>query len=138
MLDSTDTADITNTSVHVAIIDDSRADARFLERLMTNLSGWKIDVTIYDSPDEAFIHLKESPPDVLIIDYLLGLRFEHPLGNRAAEAELRRARLERSQAVLAYRATVQSIVLDVKRALGKFYGWLLGRRPDSFAASNVE
>lgn len=30
------------------------------------------------------------------------------------------------------------IVLDVKRTLTKFYGWLLGRRPDSFAASNVE
>ena len=73
MLDSTDTADITNTSVHVAVIDDSRADARFLERLMTNLSGWKIEVTIYDSPDDAFIHFKALPPDVLIIDYLLGM-----------------------------------------------------------------
>ncbi len=72
MLDSTDTADITNTPIHVAVIDDSRADARFLERLMTNLSGWNIDPTIYDSPDDAFIHLKESPPDVLFIDYLLG------------------------------------------------------------------
>ena len=72
MLDSTDAADITDTPINVAVIDDNRADSRFLERLLTGLSGWKIDASVYDSPDNALPHLKESPPDVLFVDYLLG------------------------------------------------------------------
>ena len=73
MLEPTNMADITDTPIHVAIIDDSMADARFLERLIINLPEWSIETTIYNCPDDAFNHLKESPPDVLILDYLLGL-----------------------------------------------------------------
>lgn len=51
------------------------------------------------------------------IDYLLGAVFEQPLGNRSAEAAFREARLQQSAAVIAYRRTVQQIVLDVKGAL---------------------
>ena len=51
------------------------------------------------------------------VDYLLGLRFEYPIGNRAAEAGYQRARLQRSQALLSYREAVQNVVLDVKSAL---------------------
>jgi len=55
--------------------------------------------------------------DAEFIDYILGLRFEYPLGNRAAEAGYRQARLQRSQALLGYRQAVQDVVLDVKSAL---------------------
>jgi outer membrane protein len=55
--------------------------------------------------------------DAEFIDYILGLRFEYPLGNRAAEAGYRQARLQRSQTLLGYRQAVQNVVLDVKSAL---------------------
>ncbi len=51
------------------------------------------------------------------IDYILGLSFEQPLGNRPAEAQRRQRRLERDQAVVAYRRDVQDVVLEVKNAL---------------------
>lgn len=51
------------------------------------------------------------------INYLLGAVFEQPFGNRAAEAGFREARLQQSSAVIAYRRTVQQVVLDVKNAL---------------------
>lgn len=51
------------------------------------------------------------------IDYILGLAFEYPIGNRRAEAEYRRSRLERTAAAIAYRRAVQNVVLDVKSAL---------------------
>ena len=52
-----------------------------------------------------------------IDDWLLGLRFEQPVGNRIGEAQYRQSRLERMQSVVAYRQTAQAIVLDVKIAL---------------------
>lgn len=51
------------------------------------------------------------------IDYVLGLAFEYPIGNRGPEAGFRRARLQRSQSVIRYRQTVQAVVADVKSAL---------------------
>lgn len=50
-------------------------------------------------------------------DFLLGLLFEQPLGNRAGEAAFRRRRLERLQGVVRYQRVVQDVVLDVKNAL---------------------
>ncbi|PCI09572.1 hypothetical protein COB72_05945 [bacterium] len=52
-----------------------------------------------------------------IDDWLLGLSFEQPIGNRIGEAEYRKARLQRMQSVVAYRQTAQGIVLDIKIAL---------------------
>ncbi|MCZ6837052.1 MAG: TolC family protein [Planctomycetota bacterium] len=51
------------------------------------------------------------------IDYVLGLSFEYPLGNRAAESDYQRARLQRTQALVNYWNTVQFVVLDVKSTL---------------------
>ena len=51
------------------------------------------------------------------IDYLLGLDFELPVGNRAAEALLAQRTLERRQAVLEYRRSAQDVVLEIKNAL---------------------
>lgn len=53
------------------------------------------------------------------IDYLAGLNFEQPIGNRKAEAEARRRMIERSQTVLAYRNAVQTAAGDVKTALNR-------------------
>ena len=51
------------------------------------------------------------------VNYLVGLNFAQPIGNRAGEGNYRRARLQRSQAVLAYRGAVQNAVFQVKDAL---------------------
>jgi outer membrane protein TolC len=51
------------------------------------------------------------------MNYLVGLNFAQPIGNRAGEGNYRRARLQRSQAVLAYRGAVQNAVFQVKDAL---------------------
>ena len=52
-----------------------------------------------------------------LVDYLLGLQFSQAIGNQAAEAVYRRARLERSAAVVAYQRAIQQSVLRVKNAL---------------------
>lgn len=65
--------DSMETPLRVSIIDDSLADAQYLNRLLNSLSGWNIEVSIFESPDEAFENLKDNPPDILIVDYLLGL-----------------------------------------------------------------
>jgi len=71
----------------------------------------------YFGLDEDSAESYENLLDAEFIDYILGLRFEYPIGNRGPEAEYRRARLQRSQALLGYRQAVQNVVLDVKSAL---------------------
>ncbi len=51
------------------------------------------------------------------VDYIVGLQFEQAIGNRAAEAYYRQARLRRSAAVVAYQQAIQETVLLVKNAL---------------------
>ena len=51
------------------------------------------------------------------VDYLVGFVFERPIGNRQREAQYVVRRLEREQAVLAFRNTVQQVVQEVKRSL---------------------
>ncbi len=51
------------------------------------------------------------------VNYLLGLNFSQPIGNRAGEANYRRSRLQRSQAVLSYRSAVQATIYQVKDAM---------------------
>lgn len=55
--------------------------------------------------------------DGRFVDYIVGLAFEQPVGNRGAEAQFRQRRLERTQSVLAYRDVVQRVVADVKTRL---------------------
>jgi outer membrane protein len=55
--------------------------------------------------------------DADFVDYQIGLNFEQPIGNRAAESLFRQRRLEREQATIAYRNTIQGIVADVKTSL---------------------
>lgn len=59
----------------------------------------------------------EDITEAQFVDLLAGVRFEQPIGNRAGEAGYRRRQLELMQASVDYRAAVQQIVLDVKRAL---------------------
>jgi len=51
------------------------------------------------------------------VNYAAALQFSQAIGNRAAEAEYRSARLRRSQTHVAYEQSVQATVLAVKNAL---------------------
>ncbi|MEO1584743.1 MAG: TolC family protein [Planctomycetota bacterium] len=55
--------------------------------------------------------------DGSFIDYVVGLAFEQPLGNRFANATLREAQLEQMQAITSYQNTIQQVTLEVKNAL---------------------
>jgi len=55
--------------------------------------------------------------DTDFVDYVAGLVFEVPIGNRAAEAGLRRRNLERMQSTIAYRNAVKDVVEEVKSSL---------------------
>ena len=51
------------------------------------------------------------------MSYLVGANFSQPIGNRGPEANYRRSRLERSKAVISYRAAIQQVVYLVKDSL---------------------
>ena len=55
--------------------------------------------------------------DGSFVDYLVGIAFEQPIGNRAANAALREAQLEQMQAITSYQNTIQQVTLEVKNAL---------------------
>ena len=66
-----------------------------------------------DDEGDAYDHLGEAD----YIDYIFGLDFEYPLGNRAAGALSKQRTLERRQATLDYQRLAQDVVLEVKDAL---------------------
>jgi outer membrane protein TolC len=94
-------------------------------RLQTRVSG------LNDSPNRAL----GDVVDAGFVDYIAGLVFEQPIGNRRAEADLRRRSLERMQSVVAYRNTVQQVIGEVKSALDRMV--LNYRLTDQTKASRV-
>jgi outer membrane protein TolC len=87
--------------------------------------------------------LGESYGDVLsgnFVNYVVGLAFEMPIGNRRAEGEYRRRVLERMQTVLAYRNTVQTVVNEVLASLHQislFYTLIDQRYTDVLASADT-
>lgn len=74
------------------------------------------------------------------VDWLATIAFEMPIGNRRAEAEYSRRRMERLQSVLAYRNTLQQVVGEVKSALAQVnlnYRLISQTRDSRLAASEV-
>ncbi|MFN0011325.1 MAG: TolC family protein [Phycisphaerales bacterium] len=97
---------IDDTSIRQRLADNARLPRLDL-RAQIRLSG------LAESADRALSQELEGE----LITYLVGLQFEQPVGNRAAEAGFRQRRLEKMQSVTVYRDVVQRIVLDVKNAL---------------------
>ena len=96
-------------------------DATIRQQVAKNLKLPKLDLQaqvrllgLDDSFQDAY---NDSVETRFVDDWLLGIRFEQPIGNRDGEAGYRRARLERMQSVVSYRRTAQGIVLDIKNAL---------------------
>ena len=75
-------------------------------RLQTRFSALEDDYS--SAYDDAY--------DGQFIDYLLGLQFEFPLGNRVAEAQVRQRTLERLQATTSYQNTAQQVAQEVFRS----------------------
>lgn len=98
--------DIDDASIRQMLADNARLP-------MLNLSGQIIYAGLDDSVSDAYDELFDGR----FISYLLGLTFEMPIGNRAAEAQFRQSRLARSASVIAYRNAVQQVILAVKDAL---------------------
>lgn len=99
----------------------SISDASVRQRIADNAVLPQLDLTAaiglngidQDNGADAFGDLEDGN----YVDYILGLDFEVPIGNRAAEALSGQRALEREQAVLAYRRDAQDVVLEVKNAL---------------------
>ena len=120
---------IDDTSIRQVVADRARLPQLDL-RLQSQFSALETDA------GSAY----ESVFDGNFVDYLVGLAFEQPIGNRAAEAGYRRRRLERMQAVISYRNTIQQIVLELKNALNNVttnYRLIEQTRTSRLAASEV-
>jgi len=86
-----------------------------------------------------FAESYRSLGDASFIEYLVGLQFSQPIGNRAAEAAFRQARLRRSAAVLGYRQSLQDTILAVRIALQEVVaGWQLIAQTRSFRIAQAE
>ena len=61
------------------------------------------------NPDAAFEQMSNND----FVDYMIGVKFEYPIGNRAAEAGYRQARLTMAQAIASVKQLVEQVILDV-------------------------
>ncbi len=97
---------IDSASIGMEVADNGRLPQLDLEG---RLSWFGLDGNFGESYEEI------SSGD--FVEYVIGAKFSQAIGNRAAEATYREARLSRSKAVLAYRTSVQNAVLNVRNAL---------------------
>jgi outer membrane protein TolC len=99
---------IDDASIRAIVADSNRLPDLTL-RLQARFAG------LDNNLDEAYADILSGK----FADYLVGLAFELPLGNRRNEAEFRRRSIERVQSVISYRNTVQRVVAESKSALNR-------------------
>ncbi len=120
---------IDDTSIRKVVADNARLPKLDL-RLQSKWSA--LDTSGADSVRNTF--------NGDFVDYVVGLAFEQPIGNRRAEADYRRRSLERQQAVISYKNTVQQVLLEVKSSLESLttqYQLIEQTRASRVAASEV-
>ena len=66
---------------------------------------------------DGFGSANDQLDDGRFLEYLIGLQFESPFGNRAGEANTRAAKLARTASLVRYKAAARGVVLEVKQAL---------------------
>jgi len=98
--------DIDDATIRQMLADNNRLP---LLDVSAQMAYFGLDDSTGDSYDELF--------EGSFLEWVLGMYFEWPIGNRAAEAGYRQARLQRSETVVGYQRAVQAVVLDVKAAL---------------------
>lgn len=96
-------------------------DASIRQRVADNQRLPRLDASFtlrYNSVGLASIgNSYDNLEDGEFIDYLLGLEFEVPIGNRGPEAALEQRKLERAATVVNYRRQAQQVVREVKDAM---------------------
>lgn len=97
---------INSESINVQVADNARMPKLDMQAQM---SFFGLGESASDGYKEVF--------DTDFINYLAGLSFEVPLGNRAAEANYTSARLQKMSAMAAHKQGIQQAVIDVKTAL---------------------
>lgn len=97
-------------------IDDASIRLRVADNGRLPLLDLRGEVA-WNSLDDDWGDAATSTLDDEFIDYVVGISFEQPWGNRGAEAAMRRSRLQRAQAVASYREAVRNVVFDVKSAI---------------------
>ncbi len=93
---------IDDTSIRQEVADNARLP-QLNFRAQTRFSG------LGDDTDSSYDELTDGN----FVNFLLGFDFEQPIGNRGAEAAFRGRRIERAQAVTAYRNTAQGVIAEV-------------------------
>ncbi len=97
---------IDDASIRQALANNQRLPELNL-RAQVRLTGQSSDFS------SAYTDLSDAD----FVNALIGLNFEQPIGNRAAEANFKSRSLERMQSVIAYKDVAQRIVGDVKERL---------------------
>ncbi len=118
LLDSLTTAIGRRPEVQRAILalDDSSIRRRQAENQILPQLDLRLQTRLSALTTGADSSLREQF-DGSLVDFLVGLAFEQPIGNRAAEGRARGRRVEQQQSVITYRDVVSRIVLEVKTAL---------------------
>lgn len=126
LLDSVSTALQKRPELRRALLEIK--DASIRERVADNQRLPQLDLALSTRFNGVGLTSVGSAYDALgdgnFIDYIAGLNFEMPLGNRGPEAALAQRQLERKATVVNYRRTAQQVVRDVKdtmRALDTAY-----------------
>jgi outer membrane protein TolC len=120
-------------------------DAKIQEYVAKNQKLPRLDLTAEARVfglDESIDQSYQRFADEDFFDWLVGLQFEYPLGNRQGEAAFRRTRMTRQAQQLRYRNVAQDVVLSVKQALravqSSYAELQLARASRRAAARNLE
>jgi outer membrane protein TolC len=118
-------------------IDDAKLRARVADNLiLPNLDF--LGTVQFQGLDDSTGSTYESLGKDNFANYLLGLSFEIPFGNRAARADREKALLDKDRSIIACRRVLQDVVLDVKTALRSVhaaYELIVATRANRLAAT---
>ncbi len=95
-------------------------DASIRQRVADNLRLPRVDASAtvrFNGVDSNLGGAYDVTTDGDFIDYILGVQFEVPIGNRGPEALYEQRKIERRGFVIAYRNQAQVAVVEVKNAL---------------------
>jgi len=118
-------------------IDDAKLRARVAENLLLPHLDF-LGTVRFQGLDDSAGGTYESLGKDNFGNYLLGLSFEIPIGNRAARADREKALLKKDRSILACRRVLQDVILEVKTALRNVhttYELIVATRANRLAAS---
>lgn len=141
LLDSVEKAVSNRPEVQQAVlsIDDTSIRQTVADRARLPQLDMRLQ-TKWSALDDNLGSTYENVFDGSFVNYLAGFVFEQPIGNRRAEADFRKRRLERMQAVVSYRNTIQQVLLEVKNSLNNVttnYRLIEQTRTSRYAAAEV-